>query len=195
MADGLPSSTTDDARSRVGVSLAAAVVLGVGLVVAVLIVTLRSGSDADERTSAPDAEVTSGDLRSLMLSGELPRMVEGLELPEGDYTALCAEYLEQLSAMGIQERVGEATDDVQRSDILLEFYQGIDFEALIASAPPSFAPTVASLRDDRDAVLEIAGEVDDIGQLGPADLPPDFVESIATIVKLGAEECGLLASS
>lgn len=162
-------SPSGGARRRQNVSMALAAIFGVTVVVVVLLVTLRAGDDTDAVVVSTTALPVLGDPAA-------PRE----SIPEGDYDAFCAASIEQ--AVDFDPDAG--------LEGLRTLLREVDLDQLIAVAPEGLRPALTTVRDQREQVVATLEQVDDVGQLGPADFPDGFVDATVLIADASAVHCG-----
>jgi hypothetical protein len=166
-----PAGPPPSDRRRQNQVLASAAILGVAVVVVVLLITLRSGSDDESPTGTTSA---------LVADPTMPAQLAGpIALPEGDYTALCAEVEAQLEGLELDFA----------AENLAAVYQQLDFDQLAAVAPEGLVPPLRRLEADRELVIDLLGQVSTVQELAPADLPSGYLDALAVVGQAKAVQC------
>lgn len=159
-------------RQLVGIAIAAG--LGVLLVLGMLYVTLSAGGSGSEENGAP---APAGPTTTVPLDEIEPP--KGVEVPDGDYTAVCAALAEQ----------GGAFEATPTQEQLLDLFRAMDFTPLIAAAPPGLVPSLEVMRDQREAVFEAIGENPDLRTVNPDALPDGFTDALTVVSTAMLQKC------
>jgi hypothetical protein len=144
------------------------------LVVLVAMFVVLAGRDEGDQAT-PTTQVASDEQPALSIPPELGNAT----LPEGDYGPMCQALLAQ---------AGSAPSSLT-PERFADAYASLDFDVLIGLAPPAIVPDLTILRDHRDEVVAMLGQVDRIDQIGAADLPAGYLEPLITVGRVVTERC------
>lgn len=103
-----------------------------------------------------------------------------IALPDGDYTALCAQL------KGLVDSYGSSIDPEKFEQL----FAALDFDALIAASPDGTRVYVETLRDQRQQVLDVLAEADSPEDLPASTLPPSFFDAIQQLQAVAVQKCG-----
>lgn len=152
-------------------------VLGLILIVSVTVaavVTIVSQRDSGDTDKAVATTAAAGE--------PVPEdAAPSVELPDGDYTTICAELARQAQGFTRQPTV----------ESYVALLETVDFDALIAASTDWLRPSVETLEREHEEVLTVLKEIDDASKFQVDSLPPDFVEALKTIGAVATKKCQL----